>query len=122
MPETSRLNEASEDDGAVVRIEPLGETIRTLPGETLMRAAIRLGIRWPTICNGVAVCGVCNVQVRNASDALPAPTPKEEQGLRSVPLRSTGVVRLACQLVPQGELIVWRPGAIRIRPLPSDPR
>jgi 2Fe-2S ferredoxin len=120
MPKSIQLNEVSENDGAVVRIEPLGETIRTQPGETLMRAAIRLGIRWPTICNGVAVCGVCNVQVRSASEALPAPTPKEEQGLRLVPLRSTGVVRLACQLVPQGELTVWRPGAIRIRPLAGD--
>ena len=32
-------------------------------GESLMAAAQRAKIRWPTVCNGVAQCGVCYVGV-----------------------------------------------------------
>ena len=97
-----------------VRIEPLGEVVYPLPGERLMRAAQRAGLYWPTLCNGALLCGACHVRVVVASEPLAPPSALELQVLKLVPVHKQGPsVRLACQLVPKGEMTVERAGVAR---------
>ncbi len=97
-----------------VRIEPLGEVVFPRPGEPLMRAAQRAGLHWPTLCNGASLCGACHVRVVAASEPLAPPSARELQGLKLVPVYKQGPsVRLACQLVPKGEMTVERAGVAR---------
>jgi 2Fe-2S ferredoxin len=92
-------------------IEPLGRTVIAKPGVPLMRAAVEAGLRWPTICGGLARCGVCHVRVIASTEKLPPPTEIERKGLRLVPQASAGPdVRLACQLVACGVLTVSKAG------------
>jgi 2Fe-2S ferredoxin len=96
---------------AIVRVEPLGRTIETRQGEPLMRAARRAGLRWPTICNGVALCGTCHCRVLAHSQPLAPPSAKELAGLVLVPPHMQGpTTRLACQFVPSGDVTVERVG------------
>ena len=101
------------------RIEPLGETIRLRPGEPLMRAGQRLGLRWPTICNGQALCGQCWVRVLDGGERLAPPDPKERNALRAVPTHLQGPdVRLACQLIPTDAITIERAQVTRPAPSP----
>jgi 2Fe-2S ferredoxin len=96
---------------AIYHIQPLGRTITARPGESLMQAAARAGLRWPTICGGIARCGVCHVSILSAAVALPATTEAERRGLRLAPSRPQGPeVRLACQLIATGEITVEKTG------------
>jgi ferredoxin, 2Fe-2S len=96
---------------AQVRVEPLGIEIDVMPGETLMRAAVRQGYVWPTVCQGAALCGTCSVVVKSSSEPLPAPGRKEQNGLLTAPTpKDGGITRLACQLKPTGRLVVEKFG------------
>ena len=101
---------------ASVRVEPSGITLDVRDGETVMAAARRSGYRWPTICGGLAECGACALEVLESSDALPTPTTVEGMRLdviverRRYPDRTW---RLACQLVPTGDLVVRKTGVVR---------
>lgn len=95
-----------------VSIEPLGATILARDGETLMSAANRAGLAWPTVCRGNAQCGVCHVQVLSGTACAEAAGPRERQALRNIPkaILGEGTVRLACQLCVRGDLQVRRAG------------
>lgn len=77
----------------LVRVEPLGVVVRVGPGETVMRAAQRSGLRWPTVCQGLGECHVCELEVVDGPDADP---PK--------------ALRLACQLRPAADMTVHKAG------------
>lgn len=109
---------APPQSSARVRVEPLGVTIDTLPGEPLMRAARRSGLRWPTVCNGAALCGTCYCRVVAHSDPLAPPSAREQAALMAVPPHVQGPsVRLACQIVPRGNMTVERAGVMPANPL-----
>jgi len=99
-----------------VRVEPSGITLDLRDGETVMAAAGRAGYRWPTICGGLADCGACALEVLETAAALPPPTTIEGMRLnvlverRRYPDRT---FRLACQLVPTGDLVVRKTGVVR---------
>ena len=114
-PCTDQEAAGSEPLTVIVRVEPLGVEIPVPRGSSLMRAAERQGLRWPTVCGGDAECGTCSVTVASAdAGALPPPSAKETQTLRLIPPRPTqaggDVVRLACQLRPTRGLVVWKRG------------
>jgi 2Fe-2S ferredoxin len=100
---------------ATVRIEPSGITLDARDGETVMAAARRAGYRWPTICGGLAECGTCALEVVSTSTELPSPTTIEATRLdrlverRRHPDRTW---RLACQLVPTGDVVVRKTGVV----------
>jgi ferredoxin len=74
-----------------------------------MRAALRSGLRWPTICNGAAICGFCHVRILSSECELPAVSVKESRGLQNVEPPDDGPgTRLACQLVLSGTCVVER--------------
>jgi 2Fe-2S ferredoxin len=100
-----------------VWIEPAKVKIGCAHGEPLMRAAMRARLRWPTLCGGNALCGVCFVKVINCKGDLPTITVKEASGLKLVPLHLMNPnVRLACQLPVTRDMTVERTGVV---PLPT---
>jgi ferredoxin, 2Fe-2S len=100
----------------IVRVEPAGIELDVAPGETVMAAAVRSGYRWPTVCGGLAECGVCVLRVL-AHVELAAPSDVEAARLATVPERRLdpgAEWRLACQLqVGSPGLVVHKPGVRR---------
>jgi ferredoxin len=103
----------------IVRVEPAGIELDVAPGETVMAAAVRSGYRWPTVCGGLAECGVCVLRVLHvlSGEGLPEPSAVEQARLSSVPERRLdpdGEWRLACQLqVRAPGLVVHKRGVRR---------
>jgi len=101
---------------ASVRVEPSGITLDVHDGETVMAAARRAGYRWPTICGGLADCGACALEVVSTTAELPAPTTVEGVRLNVLVERRRHpdrTWRLACQLVPCGDVVVRKTGVVR---------
>ena len=101
---------------ATVHIEPANVQLEVCGGESLMRAAERLGYRWPTICHGQAACTVCWIEVDD-TDAFEPPGPLERKGLELFEGRSFYAgknIRLACQARPVGDTVVTKRG---VRPV-----
>jgi 2Fe-2S ferredoxin len=99
----------------VVRVEPDGVEIEVAGGEAVMRAAERLGYRWPTLCHGQAECTACWIAVSDA-DAFEPPAPLEQRGLALFDGRSffdDKDVRLACQARPVRDTVVTKRGVRR---------
>jgi 2Fe-2S ferredoxin len=99
-----------------VSVEPGCHSLSLQARETLLDGALRMGWRWPTICQGNAECLVCWVEiVGGAENVLPA-EPVEIAALellaaRQSPLSALPVdKRLACQLRFTGDAAVRRAG------------
>ena len=96
-----------------VTVLPADIRFDTRPGETLLGAAQRLGYSWPTVCGGEGQCRTCYAIIEDGEDALSPITALEEEGLDALAIvarRSGKPVRLACQAVPIGDLVVHRTG------------
>ncbi len=101
-----------DEDEVPVRLEPLGMTVPVRRGqETLMHAARRAGLRWPTVCHGSGICSVCFVKVLESDEPLPAVSTGEAHTLQRLPPHLKGDdVRLACQLLVTAPMTVRRGG------------
>jgi 2Fe-2S ferredoxin len=103
----------------VVRVEPLGVAFSVDPGETLLQAAWRAGLDWPTLCYGQAECMACRIEVISGHDSIVAADEAEVAAMRSrLPPSQTGSdVRLACRLRLNGptEVVVRKRGVRRSR-------
>lgn len=114
MTQSAHRSTIPDTAEARVRVEPLGETLIVRASEPLMRAAVRQGLRWPTICKGGGLCGACHVRVVEADGPLDPPSKRESATLKLVPPHMQGPeVRLACQLIPRGTMTVERVGIVR---------
>ena len=105
----------------VVHVDPSGICVQVEPGETLMAAAERQGLRWPTLCHGQAICTACAIVVTGDPDAFQPPEPLENKGLELFAGRSfylDKVVRLACQSRPVTDTTVTKRG---VRPVEAPP-
>lgn len=97
-----------------VRVEPLGVDLAVETGETVMQAAARAGLSWPTVCGGDGQCGVCRMEVLSRAG------PEEPfEGLEAEALADGRLaryrqppLRLACQLRPAADMTV-RKGGVR---------
>ena len=97
---------------ATVCVQPSNVPIEVRRGEPLMRAAERLGYRWPTLCHGQAACTVCWIEVDDTEDFEP-PGPLELEGLQLFEGRSFYAgknIRLACQAHPVRDTVVTKRG------------
>jgi 2Fe-2S ferredoxin len=84
------------------------------PGESLLAAALRQGLTWPTLCGGEASCRTCYIVVEEGAEHLPPPAELEQRGIDDLArVVRSGEVRLACQAVPFGDLTVTRRGVRR---------
>ena len=93
-------------------VEPSGLRFAADEGDTLVEAAAKAGIRWPGVCGGIAECGVCAVEVRDAGPSTAPPTPLEFSMLRRLRPRpnAVGSLRLACQLRIMSDLRIFKTG------------
>ena len=90
------------------------------PGESLLAAAQRQGLTWPTLCGGKASCRTCYVVVEEGAEHLPPPSDLEQRGIDDIArVVRAGEIRLACQAVPNGDLTVTRRGVRRTNDIPD---
>lgn len=80
---------------------PSGRRVALLPGEDLLRALRRAGQPIGSSCDGDGICGKCGVRVLAGE-----PPPPGELELRCLERNRLQGLRLACQLVPTGDLVV----------------
>ena len=95
-----------------VRVEPLGAQFEVEPGETLMEAANRAGLYWPTVCGGNGYCNRCFITTDPDDPAFGSMSQEEEEALRRVRWRisSTAGERLACQVKILADVTVRKKG------------
>jgi len=100
--------------GHVVRVEPSGREFEAGPDETLMAAAKRCGLQWPTLCQGQGSCTLCHCRIVDGGENLTPAAAKESEQLSLVmgnfPGVSDGSVRLACQARVRGPVVVRKAG------------
>jgi 2Fe-2S ferredoxin len=101
----------------VVRVEPLGIVVSVDPGESLLEAAWRAGLDWPTVCYGQAQCMVCRIEVVSGHESIVPADDEETTAMRSrLPRSQAGSnVRLACRMRVRGasEVVVRKSGVRR---------
>jgi 2Fe-2S ferredoxin len=112
------IEEALLEVEATITVTPAGIELSARPGETVMAAAVRLGYRWPTVCNGDGTCSVCWVEVTDGADGLGPLTGLERTWLDGFLARHlcAGPARLACQATVHGPVVVRKKG---VRPAAS---
>lgn len=96
-----------------VRVQPSGITFNIEAGETIIEAAWRNDVRWPTVCGGVGSCMTCILRVLEGDEHLSPAGAWEQEGLDSIrrTLRDGGVgFRLACQVTAGGDVVVHKAG------------
>ena len=102
-----------------IRIQPLDRVVEAEEGETIMAAAWRDGLYWPTTCGGEGICTSCACTIEEGADNLDPlgrserKTLSEERG--EAALRD-GKLRLACQARVRGDVVVTKPGVRPARP------
>jgi 2Fe-2S ferredoxin len=92
-----------------VRVLPLGSTFTVAPNESVLAAARRSGLRWPSVCNGQGSCTVCYMQIEEGMAHAGLEGPSERERLYFAGRRDPSF-RLACQTQPKGSLIVFKRG------------
>ncbi|MBM4204468.1 MAG: 2Fe-2S iron-sulfur cluster binding domain-containing protein, partial [Gammaproteobacteria bacterium] len=84
--------------------------------ETIIQAAWRNGLTWPTICGGAGTCKTCVFLTLDGAEHLLPPEPWEASGLRSIaaslPVNGQGW-RLACQAKVLGDIRLRKSGVRR---------
>lgn len=98
-----------EQSSAHVRLMPLDIDITVLEGETLMAAARRLTLRWPSVCNGQGNCTACYVKIEEGMENADAAHQQERERLHFAGRRDPSF-RLACQLKVSGPMRVSKNG------------
>lgn len=96
-----------------VRVLPSGITFDADSSESILAAAWRNGVYWPTNCNGEAMCSVCVLTVVEGGDWLTPIDETEEDGLAIVLPTLPGnpsAHRLACQARANGDVVVRKIG------------
>lgn len=87
---------------------PTGRLARAWPGATLLEIIARAGLPIARACGGDGLCGRCGVRVLAGGEALPTEGAAEARAKRRN--RIDPDLRLACRVVPVGDLVVTAPG------------
>ncbi len=90
--------------GIDVLFQPLGRRVVAGPGETLLEAARRHGVRIVSACGGRGICRSCAVRIEGA---VPLPNDGDEETFDAAELAAGW--RRACRLVPLGSCTVHVP-------------
>ena len=101
---------------ATVRVVPSGIEFQAEASESILGAAWRNGIFWPTTCNGEGTCSVCVFTVVDGRDNLSPCEELEEDGLSLVVATMPGDPashRLACQARTTADVVVRKMGVRR---------
>ncbi len=103
-------SEDPDPDAHTVYVDPGGVEVKVQPGESLMGAAQRSGMRWPNVCGGEAMCGICFVRVLEGAEYAPPIGPPEQTRLNHTGRSKDPSARLACQLRVGGPMTVFKRG------------
>jgi uncharacterized 2Fe-2S/4Fe-4S cluster protein (DUF4445 family) len=95
-----------------ITFQPDGKRVAINAGETLMDGAKRGGVDIQAICGGTAICGKCKVII-NPEQILINPITDDEKRLLT-PLEIQKGYRLACSVIPTGNINVEIPLSSRI--------
>jgi 2Fe-2S ferredoxin len=109
MSEVESTDTQHRRSSARVRLVPLDIDIEVLEGETLMAAARRIALRWPSVCNGQGNCTACYVRIEEGMDNACAAHQQERERLHFAGRRDLSF-RLACQLKVSGPMRVSKNG------------
>ncbi len=102
-----------------ITILPLDETIDADDGDTIMDAARRHGLYWPTTCGGQGICTSCACSVTANSDSLDSIGRSERKTLTAElgeAALGSRALRLACQARVYGDVTVTKRGVRPARP------
>jgi 2Fe-2S ferredoxin len=103
-----------DQDGTdpVVRVEPLGFEFDVRSGETVMEAALRAGLYWPTVCGGQGYCNRCSFVLEPDHPSLLPMDAEELEALRRVRWRVQELPgeRLACRAFVVADVTVRKKG------------
>ena len=100
-----------------VTVLPSNTMFEVEPGETMLSAAQRHGLTWPTVCGGEGQCRTCYVTLEEGESNLSPVGATEEEALEALAIvakRSGKPVRLACQVMLDGHVVVHRTGVRNI--------
>jgi adenylate cyclase len=99
------------DEAVAVTVLPREVMVRVRPGQSIYEAAVQSEIRWPTTCEGSGTCHLCVMSVIEGAEDLAPPEPLEAEGLAEVVDNiQRGPLRLACQVRPTRDLVVFKRG------------
>jgi ferredoxin, 2Fe-2S len=94
-----------------VSVQPAGFVFSVQTDETLLDAAQRQGVQWPTVCLGSGICLTCYFVVLTGIEQLSPQTEIEKHPLDFVRRRHRDTlpdhVRLACQTRIGGDIDVY---------------
>lgn len=93
-----------------IRVLPGDVEFQVGDGETVFAAAARHGIRWPTICQGNAECGICVMLVEQGEHQLSMKSSVETDRLALGANADDPRARLACRTCLSGDVVVRRRG------------
>ena len=102
-----------------VTVEPRATRFPADPGETVMAAARRAGLWWPTICGGVGACTACACEVMDDGSGLADPSKDERDAVGRAArggVRNGRPLRLACQAAVVGDVRVLKRGVKPLTP------
>jgi ferredoxin len=92
-----------------------GVAVSATPGESVLAACQRLGIKLQTVCKGRGICGACRVDVAPEFLSLLTPPSKNETRLLAYLAPGETTHRLGCQIILDDSLAGLRLTAV---PLP----
>jgi 2Fe-2S ferredoxin len=105
----------SEADAATVTVLPRGVTVTVAPGQSVFEAAVQQDVQWPTTCEGMGTCRLCFMSLVEGDEHVNPVESFEAEGLEEVVDNAQrGELRLACQVRPSGDLVVFKRG-VRLR-------
>ncbi|NPV58135.1 MAG: DUF4445 domain-containing protein [Actinobacteria bacterium] len=90
-----------------VTVKPLGNEVACREGQALLEALREAGIGVESVCGGRGTCGKCRIRVLSGDAG--SPTADELERLRRE--RAGDGLRLACQVVPRGDLTIFIPAS-----------
>jgi uncharacterized 2Fe-2S/4Fe-4S cluster protein (DUF4445 family) len=86
----------------MIRFEPSGRSVSSLPGETLLDSARRAGVRVTSVCGGRGLCKTCVVRITAGPVNPPSPPDEEYFSRRELDEHW----RRSCQAFPAGDCTV----------------
>ena len=90
-----------------IRFAPSGLAVRVAPGTSLLAAIRRAGLPAASACGGDGLCGRCGVVIEAGAAELPRESMAEADAKRRN--RVAPHLRLACRVIPTGDLEISAP-------------
>ncbi len=117
-PSATPQGDAGAAAGVEIVVQPSGISFDVREGESILAAAFRNDVAWPTRCLGKASCRQCFFEIVADAEGVSPVGRLERDALRSVIAQPEpgAVVRLACQTRLQADVTVRKAGVRRATP------